>query len=177
MFRSATVGLVGEVGEPPHPLARVAAVVWFVIGICFVAAFTASLTTDLTIQQITGNIRSVNDLVGKRVVTVRDSTAARYLADRRIDFDGVDAVEDAFRRVEDGGADAVVFDAPVLQHYLQASGSDRLTLVGNVFQREDYGIALPVRSEHRKAVNEALLGMRVDGSYDRIVEHYFGRPQ
>lgn len=49
------------------------------------------------------------------------------------------------------------------------------SLAWPVFQREDYGIALPAGSTHRKAVNSTLLEMRADGSYDRIYEHYFGK--
>ncbi len=175
MFRAAAVGLVGELGEPGRPVSDVARVVWAIIGICFVSAFTASLTTELTVQQITGGIRGVNDLGDKRVVTVAGSTAAQYLLDRRIAFEGVDTVEDAFSRVEGGQADAMVFDAPVLHHHMQVTGTDQLTLVGSVFQREDYGIALPTASPLREAINATLLEMRADGTYDRIYEHYFGR--
>ena len=175
MFRAAGVGLVGELGEPGHSVGEVARVAWAVIGICFVSAFTASLTTELTVKEITGGIRSVNDLVGKRVVTVGGTTAAQYLTDRRIDFDAVDSVEDAFARLDDGRADAMVFDSPVLQHHIEVTESDRLSLVGTVFQREDYGIALPTGSPLRKPVNSALLEMRADGTYDRMYEHYFGK--
>jgi polar amino acid transport system substrate-binding protein len=175
MFRVAGVGLVGDLGEPGHSAGEMARVVWAVIGICFVSAFTASLTTELTVKEITGGIRSVNDLVDKRVVTVRGTTAAQYLTDRRIDFDGVDTVEDAFARLDDGRADAMVFDSPVLHHHIEETGSERLALIGNVFQREEYGIALPAGSALRKPVNRALLEMRADGTYDRIYEYYFGK--
>ncbi len=175
MFRAAGVGLVGDLGEPGHSIGEVARVVWAVVGICFVSAFTASLTTELTVKEITGGIRSVNDLVDKRVVTVGGTTAAQYLTDRRIDFDAMDTAEDAFARLDDGRADAMVFDSPVLHHHIEVTGSDRLALIGNVFQREDYGIALPTGSALRKPVNSTLLEMRADGTYDRIYEHYFGR--
>ncbi len=177
MFKAAAIGLVGEVGEPEHPISRAVSVIWIILGICFVSMFTASLTTELTVQQITGGINGVSDLAGKRVVTVGGSTAAAYLAEHRIDFEPVDTAEDGFARLEGGKAEAMVFDAPVLQHYVQATGSDRLVLAGSVFQREDYGIALPSGSPLRKAVNATLLEMRADGSYDRIFEHYFGRPR
>jgi len=174
MFRAAGVGLVGELGEPGHSVGEVARVVWAVVGICFVSAFTASLTTELTVKEITGGIRGVNDLVDKRVVTVRDTTAAQYLTDRRIDFDALDTVEDAFARLNDGRADAMVFDSPVLHHHVEKTGSERLALIGTVFQREDYGIAMPTGSPLRKPVNSTLLEMRADGTYDRIYKHYFG---
>lgn len=175
MFRAATVGLVGEIGDPQHPVSRAVSVIWIILGICFVSMFTASLTTELTVLQITGGISGVGDLAGKRVVTVGGSTAAAYLAEHRIDFEAVDTAEDGFARLEGGKAEAMVFDAPVLQHHVQATGSSRLVLAGGVFQREDYGIALPAGSRLRKPVNATLLEMRADGSYDRILEHYFGR--
>lgn len=175
MFKAATIGLVGEVGEPAHPVSRAAAVIWIILGICFVSTFTASLASDLTVEQISGNIRGVSDLVDKRVVTVNGSTAARYLTERKIEFTGVDTADDAFKQIEGGSVDAMVFDAPVLQHHIEVADNDRLMLVGNVFQREDYGIALPTGSPHRKAINTTLLEMQDDGSYERIREHYFGK--
>ncbi|RLT28162.1 MAG: hypothetical protein DWI48_01325 [Chloroflexi bacterium] len=175
MFKAAAIGLVGEVGEPAHPVSRAASVVWIILGICFVSTFTASLASDLTVEQISGNIRGVSDLTDKKVVTVSGSTAARYLTDRKIEFDGVSTADEAFKKLEAGGYDAMVFDAPVLQHHIEAADNDRLLLVGNVFQREDYGIALPTGSTHRKAINTTLLEMQDDGSYERIREHYFGK--
>jgi len=175
MFKAATIGLVGEVGEPEHPISRGAAVGWIILGICFVSTFTASLASDLTVEQISGNIRGVSDLIDKRVVTVNGSTAARYLTEHKIAFDGVDTADDAFKRIEGGSADAMVFDAPVLQHHIELADNGRLLLVGNVFQREDYGIALPTGSPRRKAINTTLLEMQDDGSYERIREHYFGK--
>jgi polar amino acid transport system substrate-binding protein len=166
---------VGEVGDPERPIGQFASVLWVIIGICFVSFFTASLTTELTVQQITGGINGVSDLATKRVVTVQGSTAARFLGERKIAFEGVNSADEAFDRLDRGEADAMVFDAPVLQHHVQRTDSDRLILVGSVFQREDYGIALPTGSPLRKAVNETLLEMRADGSYDRIYEYYFGR--
>ena len=108
-------------------------------------------------------------------MTVSGSTARQFLAKRRIDVEEVETAETGFARFENGKADAMVFDASVLQHHIQVTDSDRLTLVGNVFQREDCGIALPTGSNHRKAVNSTILEMRADGAYDRIFEHYFGR--
>lgn len=117
----------------------------------------------------------MNDLVDKRVVTVRDSTAAQYLTDRRIDYDAVETAEDASTRLDDGEADAMVFDSPVLQHHVVVTDSEDFALVGPVFRREDYGIALPTGSTLRETINATLLQMRADGSYERIYEYYFGK--
>ena len=41
-------------------------------------------------------------------------------------------------------------------------------------QREDYGIALPSGNAVRKPINETLLAMRTDGTYDALYQRYFG---
>ena len=85
------------------------------------------------------------------------------------------SIEDAYPLLQNGSADAVVFDAPVLQHYAATAGGSVL-LVGPVFRPEDYGIALPLSSPLRKQVNATLLDMRADGTYERIQTAWFGQP-
>jgi len=47
-------------------------------------------------------------------------------------------------------------------------------VVGPIFQDESYGIALPTGSPLREPINEALLTLRQDGTYDAICERWFG---
>lgn len=105
---------------------------------------------------------------------MRDSTAAQYLTNRQIDYDAVQTLDEAFAQIDGGEADAMVFDSPVLQHHVEVTEAKGFALVGPVFRREDYGIALPTGSSLREPVNATLLEMRIDGSYERIYEHYFG---
>jgi polar amino acid transport system substrate-binding protein len=176
MYKAAAVGLAGDFGsaDAQRPIGRFFSIVWVMVGICFVSLFTATVTTQLTVQQIKSDIGGVTDLPGKRVVTVKGSTAAQYLTNHQIAFTTVDVIDQAYDALDNGRADAIVFDAPVLQHHANATGGKRETLVGGVFQREDYGIALPTGSTLRKPVNETLLALRADGTYDRLYEHYFG---
>jgi polar amino acid transport system substrate-binding protein len=47
-------------------------------------------------------------------------------------------------------------------------------VVGEVFQKQDYGIAFPTGSELREEVNRALLDIQEDGTYNRIYDRWFG---
>lgn len=177
MYRSAAVGLAGDfgTGDPRRPAGRVVAVAWVILGVCFVSLFTAAVTSRLTVRSIRSDISGVNDLGDKQVVTVKGSTAAAALTERGLEFRTVTAIEDAYPLLQNGSVDAVVFDAPVLQHYAStASGS--VLLVGPVFRPEDYGVALPLSSPLRKQVNATLLDMRADGTYERIHTAWFGQP-
>ena len=70
--------------------------------------------------------------------------------------------------------DAIVFDAPVLQHRAKVTDSSTEILVGGVFAREDYGIALPTGSPLRKKINTTLLDITADGTYQELYARYFG---
>ena len=47
-------------------------------------------------------------------------------------------------------------------------------MTGGVFLRENYGIVFPTGSPLVEDVNQALLGLREDGTYDQIYRKWFG---
>jgi polar amino acid transport system substrate-binding protein len=46
-------------------------------------------------------------------------------------------------------------------------------MVGGILARENYGIALPTGSALRKKINETLLDITADGTYDELYSKYF----
>jgi polar amino acid transport system substrate-binding protein len=163
----------GEV-NPKSILGRVVAVVWMFAAIFLIAHFTAVMTSNLTLQNLRGNINSVDDLPGKSVATVDNSTASRYLAERGVTHRRVALIEDAYALLESGQVQAIVFDAPVLRYYANHEGRDKVKLVGALFNIENYGIALPQGSPLREPLNLALLRVFEDGTYDDIYARWFG---
>ncbi len=160
---------------PRHWMARIVAVLWMFTGVVFVAFYTAQLTATLTVQQIKGPINGPQDLVGKTIGTTRGSTATAYLNGvnaRMVEFEKVDDLYNALLHQE---LDAVVFDAPALLYYTTHDGQSSVRTVGGVFHKEDYGIVFPTGSPLRKQVNEALLGLRENDTYQRIYEEWFGK--
>ncbi|MBV1903119.1 MAG: transporter substrate-binding domain-containing protein, partial [Marinosulfonomonas sp.] len=47
-------------------------------------------------------------------------------------------------------------------------------LAGAAFQRENYGIALPSGSDLAEPLNQSLLKLRENGSYDTLYRQWFG---
>ena len=175
IYKAAGLGLVGDYGvaDPQRPLARAASVLWTIAGISFVSLFTAALTSQLTVRSIEGKITGVHDLSHAKVVTVSGSSAADYLTAHGIDFTAVPVVDDAYRQLDSGKSDAVVFDAPVLQNHIKSDPHTDQFLVGGIFARENYGIALPAGSTLRKKINTTLLDIISDGTYDELYSRYF----
>jgi ABC-type amino acid transport substrate-binding protein len=62
----------------------------------------------------------------------------------------------------------------VLQHYALKKGKGRVKVVGLVFQEQNYGIALQVKSPLREEINIALLRLVENGVYKEIHDKWFG---
>ncbi len=159
---------------PRAALARIVAVIWMFASVVFIAYFTAAVTSSLTLQQLRGDINGPEDLPGKRVATVKGSTSMDYLRRHNIEATEFTNVEQAFKAAQQGSADAVVYDAPVLLYYASHEGKGKVQVVGNIFRKESYGILFPSNSPYRKPVNEALLKIRENGTYDRLYGKWFG---
>jgi polar amino acid transport system substrate-binding protein len=82
-------------------------------------------------------------------------------------------VEEALQAIQQGSADAVVYDAPVLLYYASHEGKGKVQVVGKVFRKESYGILFPSNSPYRKPVNEALWKIGENGTYDRLYVKWF----
>ncbi|NOD94095.1 transporter substrate-binding domain-containing protein [Ruegeria sp. HKCCD4884] len=159
---------------PRTPFGRMLGVVLVVSSLFIVSVFTARITSVMTVDAITGSVNSVNDLYGKNVGTISNSTAASFLNRREIEFTGYPGLEqmlDAFKAEE---LDAVVFDAPVLSYFASHEGRRIASMTGGIFLRENYGVAFPTGSPLVEDVNQALLALREDGTYDEIYRKWFG---
>lgn len=171
-----TVTTVGYGDKTPKgTVGRLFGLVWILAGYFVFAYFTASVTSTVTVQELHGLINGPQDLFGKKVATVEKSTAADYLAEQGIRTVTVDDVPQAYPLLESGKVDAIVYDAPVLQHYASKSGKGKVRVVGLLFEEQNYGIAIQVKSPYREAINIALLKLIETGAYEEVSRKWFGQ--
>ena len=153
---------------------RFFAVMLVIASLFIVSIFVAKITAALTVEAIQSKIESINDLEGRRVATIGGSTTATYLDTRGIDYRRFDGLEAMLAAFEAGTLDAVVFDGPILAYYVRTQGHGRARLVPRVFRPENYGMALPQGSALREPINQSLLKLRENGTYDQILIRWFG---
>jgi polar amino acid transport system substrate-binding protein len=174
-WAAVTVATVGYGDRTPKGIAgRLFAILWMFTGIILVANFTAAVTSNLTLQEIRGNIGGVADLPGKRVATVEGSTASSYLEAQGVTHQRVKTIEEAYAMIETQQLDAIVYDSPVLQYHVAKAGQGKVRVVGTLLKPEEYGIALPVGSPIREDINRALLALQADGTYGQLHARWFG---
>jgi ABC-type amino acid transport substrate-binding protein len=167
-----TVGYGDKV--PNNRMGRIIATVWMFGGILLISYFTASMTSALTVQQLSSDITNVTDLIGKQVATVEGSTAADYLKNRPLGVLEFKTIGETFQALEEKKVNAIVYDSPVLVYYASGEKAGKVKLVGPVFQQQSYGIAFKEKSEYREPINRVLLTLKENGSYNKIYEKWFG---
>ncbi len=122
------------------------------------------------------SINSIEDLKGKVVATKLATTSADLVKEKAGAkdvklFPNNDAM---FLELMSGGADAVVFDSPVIADFMRKVGKDQVKVVGPLYMGQSYGIAFPKGSALVGKVNAALAELKADGSYTKLYRKWFG---
>jgi polar amino acid transport system substrate-binding protein len=158
---------------PRGALGRIMAVFWMFIAVLFVAYFTATVTAGMTVQTLQGDIKDINDLKGRVTATTANSTSAEFLHSRQLQTLEVGNIETAYEALLTQKVDAVLFDAPVLLYYAAHDGQGKVEVVGETVRDENYGILLPTDSPNRKPINEVLLRLKENGTYQSLYDKWF----
>jgi len=121
-------------------------------------------------------IGSAADLAGKQVGTRAGTTSEAYLKEHHGDAEIVafPGIVEAYMDLQAGRVDAVLYDAPNVNHYVNSSDDVDFKVVGDLLQGEQYGIAFPEGSALRDRFDAALGELMEDGTYDRIYAKWFG---
>lgn len=158
---------------PITGVGRVLAVVWMLSGILVISAFTAAVTSSLTVGQLSARIRGPGDLPQVRVASVSDSTSQAYLRSRRIRHKAFRGLGDALAALDAGEVEAVVYDAPLLQFEV-LHNYPKLHVLASTFERQDYAIAFPGGSLLREQVNRSVLRVISTPSWHERLAGYLG---
>lgn len=122
-------------------------------------------------------IENVEDLEGKAIATRLGSTSAAYIEENipGATANTYEQLDQAYLSVEGGGSDAILYDAPNVEYYVQTAGEDSLKVTGDLFEAENYGIAVSKGNEDLvAALDEALAEVIEDGTYAEIHSEWFG---
>ncbi|GAB3061877.1 glutamine ABC transporter substrate-binding protein [Virgibacillus ainsalahensis] len=123
------------------------------------------------------DIQGIEDLEGKTIATRLGSTSSAYIKENieGAEPNEYEQLDQAYLSVENGSSDAVLYDDPNVRYYIQTSGEGSLKVVGELYQAEDYGIAITKGNEELvTAINDALATLRDNGTYDELYEKWFG---
>ncbi len=175
-WAAVTMTTVGYGDKAPKTLGgRLVGFVWMFAGVIVISGFTAAIATSLTVNAFSTDIRSPQDLAGKRVGTVRESAVQSEVLQAGWKIRGYDTLEEAVSALAEGRLDAVLYDAPLLRYMVSQEGyRDELTVLPQVIRPQHYAIALPPDSPLREPINRSLLEMLESTRWADIVQRYLG---
>jgi len=172
LITASTIGYGDKV--PQRWVGRILAAIIILMFLPLFAFFVAQLSSDLTMQSLKSNINGPQDLKGRRVAVVGGTTSFQFMKKEHADLDVFERVEDAFDALLKGEVEAVVYDAPNLLYYAMGEGKGKVTVVGKIFQPQDYGLAVPQGSPLREKINRAILKLIESGELEQIKKNWFG---
>ncbi|MCW0136214.1 glutamine ABC transporter substrate-binding protein GlnH [Escherichia coli] len=123
------------------------------------------------------DVKSVKDLDGK-VVAVKSGTGSVDYAQANIktkDLRQFPNIDNAYMELGTNRADAVLHDTPNILYFIKTAGNGQFKAVGDSLEAQQYGIAFPKGSDElRDKVNGALKTLRENGTYNEILQKWFG---
>jgi len=128
----------------------------------------------LTVHQLSTDYQGIDDLRGKRIVAVAGTPEVSWLGQRGASVVEQPTLDDAIKMLQDGGADALVHDAPVLSWWTSRHPNAGVELVGTVFSRHDYAFALQDKSALRVPINVNLLALEESGFLGQLNQRWLG---
>ena len=155
---------------------RLTAIVWMLAGAGLFTYITATITSAMTVDTLNSDIQSVADLKARKMTvgTLAASTAQTYLERQGLTVVTYQDVDAAGAALADGKVKAVVYDAPMLLYYAKNNPDKQLGVVGDLFEKQSYGIGVPQGSPHRKEITRAILALREQGFFEELEQKYFG---
>ncbi len=140
--------------------------------------------SQVVIVKKDSGINKLADLSGKRLIVQSDSSALaaltgedatkenKKLAASLKDLQQVADYNSAFMNLESGMVDAIAMDIGVASYQLSAKG-DQFRMLEERLSSEEYGIGFKKgNTELRDQVQETLLVMLADGTYEQIVKKW-----
>jgi polar amino acid transport system substrate-binding protein len=168
-----TMTTVGYGDKAPKTMGgRIVALIWMIFSVVFIAGFTASITTQLTISELRGKVRGFNDLYKARVGSIAGSEGLNFLIKKGVAVIPFKNTQEGLQAVADRNVDAFVQDEKVLGYNIKREFPGRVQVVGGTFDEYFVSIALQRDSSIRKPINKALLRSMKTQSWDELLNRY-----
>jgi polar amino acid transport system substrate-binding protein len=174
-WAAVTMTTVGYGDKSPRTVGgRVVGFVWMFTAIIVISFFTASIASSLTVTQLDTRVSGPRDLPHVRVGGLAGSAAVLHLEGDGIRAIPFPTIHDGLEALASDELDAFVHDAPILRYYQQEDFPDRVLVLPGTFVEQYYGIALPLDSPERNAINRVLLDYLAGEEWERLNRRYLG---
>ncbi|KAL4359695.1 hypothetical protein AHAS_Ahas08G0103100 [Arachis hypogaea] len=158
-------------------LGRLVLLIWLWVVLIINSSYTASLTSILTVQQLSSQIEGIDSLIsGTQPIGIQEgSFAKKYLTDelniapsRIVTLKNMEAYVDALERgPRNGGVVAIVDELPYIQLFMSNTNC-KFRTVGQEFTKSGWGFAFQRDSPLAVDLSTAILQLSENGELQKI---------
>ncbi|KAH1220825.1 Glutamate receptor 3.4 [Glycine max] len=167
-------------------LGRLVLIIWLFVVLIINSSYTASLTSILTVQQLSSQIEGIDSLISStQPIGIQDGSFARkYLIDdlniaesRIVTLKNMEDYIDALQRgPKAGGVVAVVDELPYIE-VLMSRTDCKFTTVGQEFTKSGWGFAFQRDSPLAVDLSTAILQLSESGDLQRIHDKWLNKKE
>ena len=158
--------------------ARVLATILTLSSTFLIAAITAVLASSFTLNAMTTEVKTLDDLRGLHVGALVASTSSAFLESNGITHQTRSDLDTLVNGLDSGALDAIVSDAAFLTYRInqgkQQGKFKSLTVLPYELEAQNYAFILKQNSPLREKINLALLTERVQRDWRDKTKQYFG---
>jgi len=174
-WSAVTMTTVGYGDKAPVTrLGRVLATVWMFVSVITISSFTAAIASSITLSHFSTLVRGVDDLARVRSLAVEGSTGEQFLRKKGIGTLLVATPAEGLSLLRDGGAEALIYDEPLLR-YLLKDAAPGIEILPRSIQRQDYAFGLKPDFAQREALNRELLKQTRGTEWQETLNRYLGQ--
>jgi ABC-type amino acid transport substrate-binding protein len=138
----------------------------------FIASFTADITTSLTVSELRGRVRGLNDLYHTRVGSIPRTEAFDFLTKQGIAATPFAGIREGVAAVADKKIDAFVLNEQVLKYITKSEFPGRVQVLPRTYDEYFLSMALVDKSQLRKPINNALLKLMKTRDWAEMLNRY-----
>ncbi|OWM78566.1 hypothetical protein CDL15_Pgr002733 [Punica granatum] len=167
-------------------LGRLVLIIWLFVVLIINSSYTASLTSILTVQQLTSGIQGIDSLIaGNQKIGVQEGSFAwNYLTDelniaesRLVKLQSQEDYAIALQKgTKGGGVAAIVDELPYIELFLASTNCEFRT-VGQEFTRSGWGFAFQRDSPLAVDLSTAILQLSENGDLQKIHDKWLSNSE
>lgn len=136
---------------------------------------------SLVVSKDNATINSESDIKGKSASIKKGTAGSKFAEDNKdkygLNLNYFSDSPSMFQAVENGNADFLLEDYPVIAYKIKVDTNSKLRMVGNKLTTVDYGFAVN-KGKNKDLLdkfNNGLKKLKENGEYDKIVEQYIAK--